>query len=221
MTVMDNPPTQSTTVPELETVDRDGHLPTSTSYTISVDDDATNAILAEREFLTALLWAPPETTRAVLAAILGSPTPAATADTDTRITDRSALLLHPTHRILFSAIADMVNEGQPITPALVLARADADSTTRRHRQLVRALLVDLTAPSGYAHPHHGLILPRLASALVEAWYRRGYIRFIDRMRQGMTELPTHELASMRDDLVAMSRAADTRMLAITDRLARI
>ena len=70
-------------------------------------------------------------------------------------------------------------------------------------------------PPPRAHPAH------LAASLIDAWYRRGYIRFIDGMRHGMAELPTSDLAGLRDDLIAMSRIADTRMLAITDRLARL
>lgn len=192
------------------------------AYLASLVDDDTNAGLAEREFLTALLWAPAPVSEAVAYAILGSPAQRATTDLPADLLPApDPLFVNPIHRVIFTAIVAMIDEGQPVSPALVLARLDAAAPSRRHRQLSRSLLLELTAPAGYSHPHHGHILPHLAAALVESWYRRGYIRFIDGMRQGMAELPTSDLAGLRDDLITMSRAADTRMLAITDRLARI
>lgn len=211
--------------PELETVDSAGRVPSASSlssetYATSLDDDAANAVMAEAEFLSALIWAPPAISRNVLHAILGTPDRRQTT-ADTVLLDPAALFLHPTHRAIFAAIAAMADEDQPITAALVLARLDAATVSRRHRQLTRTVLVDLTSPATYTHPHHGIVLPALATTLIDAWYRRGYIRFIATMQQAITELPTHELAAHRDDMVAMSRAAETRMLAITDRLARI
>ena len=48
--------------PELETVDSAGRVPsasslTSETYATSLDDDAANAVMAEAEFLSALIWA--------------------------------------------------------------------------------------------------------------------------------------------------------------------
>lgn len=203
------------TPPELTTADE-------AAYLASLVDDDTNAGLAEREFLTALLWAPEMTSQAVVSAILGTPAQRATSPLPADVLPApDPLFVNPIHRVIFGAIVAMIDEGQPVSPALILARLDAAAPSRRHRQLCRSLLLELTAPAGYSHPHHGHILPHLAASLIDAWYRRGYIRFIDGMRHGMAELPTSDLAGLRDDLIAMSRIADTRMLAITDRLARL
>ncbi|AFA71773.1 hypothetical protein GPOL_c07040 [Gordonia polyisoprenivorans VH2] len=208
---------------EMETVDQHGHIPghQNSAYQDALDDDDARTAIAEREFLTAILWSPPSTTTAVVHAILGAPDQRTTQPLDDVLPDLNALFVNSIHASVFAAIAAMVDENQPVTPALVLARLDTTVTSRRHRHLHRSLLLELTAPAGYSHPHHGAVLPHLAVSLIEAWYRRGYIRFIDRMRHGMTDLPTTELPHLRDDLLAMSRAADTRMLAITERLARI
>lgn len=208
---------------EVETVDAHGRLPgEGGSYRQALDDDHAHAVLAEREFLTALLWAPPAITTAVIHAIIGTTAQRATPQPPADVLpDPGALFLNPTHQAVLTAITAMVDEGQPLTPALVLARLDATVTSRRHRHLHRALLLEVTAPAGYSHPHHGAVLPHLAATLVEGWYRRGYARLAEGMRHAAAALATHELGAWRDDLITMSHTADTRMLAITDRLARI
>ncbi|MDF3285011.1 hypothetical protein [Gordonia sp. N1V] len=227
MTVMDHParptPPEPAALVEVETVDAHGRLPgEDSSYPQALDDDHTHTILAEREFLTALLWAPPAITTAVLHAIIGTPSERTNRQPPVDVLpDPAALLLDPTHQTVLAAITTMVDEGQPVTPALILARLDTTVTSRRHRHLHRALLLEVTAPAGYSHPHHGAVLPHLATTLVESWYRRGYARLAQGMRHAAAALPTHELAAWRDDLITMSHTADTRMLAITDRLARI
>ncbi|MBE7190896.1 MAG: hypothetical protein INR66_00255 [Gordonia polyisoprenivorans] len=227
MTVMDHPARPATPDSvahvEVETVDAHGRLPVEGgSYRQALDDDHAHAILAEREFLTALLWAPPTVTTAVIHAIIGTPSERdAHQPPGDVLPDPAALLLDPTHQAVLAAITAMVDEGQPLTPALVLARLDAAVTSRRHRHLHRALLLEVTAPAGYSHPHHGAVLPHLATTLVDGWYRRGYARLAEGMRHAAATLATHELAAWRDDLITMSHTADTRMLAITDRLARI
>ena len=96
---------------EVETVDAHGRLPgDGGSYRQAFDDDHAHTILAEREFLTALLWAPPAITTAVLHAILGTPAQRTNRQPPGDVLpDPAALLLDPTHQAVLAAIAAMVD----------------------------------------------------------------------------------------------------------------
>lgn len=179
-------------------------------------DDVDAQIRGELEFLTSLIWAPD--TAAAIHAIVG--------DHQHRATNRHpvdripldhlhALFLHPPHAAVFAAVVELVDEGTPVSPAILGARAGMSD-----RQL-RPTLLAIAAPTGHGPLPGGADVPYLARGIIDAYYRRGYAGLIARMNHALEEADTDDLAAHWAALTDHQQAAERRRLAITDQLAAL
>lgn len=202
-------------LPELETVAAGDDLTLHGALEAAEDVDA--AIDLELTFLAALLYAPAAMARAVVDAMIGTRTTAAADDPDV-LPAQTTLFLGPANRLIFDTAVALIDEATPATPQLVQARLTDNA---QHRQTKGAML-DIVAP---ATPRPlvagGADLPHLAAALVDAWYRRGYLALITRMHHMTTTRPVDELAGHWAALTRHQQTAERRRLTVRDNLARI
>ncbi|MFW0797619.1 hypothetical protein AAFP30_27705 [Gordonia sp. CPCC 205515] len=201
-------------LPELETVTA-GDDPTRYGF-LDATEDIDAALDLELAFLAALLYAPPAISHAVITALIGTRTEP--GNNPTVLPADTTLFLGPATRRIFETAVALIDEGTPATPQLVQARLTDNGA---HRQTKGALL-DIVAP---ATPRPsvagGADLPHLAAALVDAWYRRGYLALVTRMHQITTSRPVDELAGHWAALTTHQQTAERRRLAVRDTLARI
>ncbi|MGB6245182.1 hypothetical protein [Gordonia sp. (in: high G+C Gram-positive bacteria)] len=198
--------------PLLETV-HEGAGPLVGIPTDLADVDA--QIHAELDFLTSLIWSP--TTEAAVHAIVGDHR--LRADTHGNPVDRipltHPLFLSPSHAAIFRAVTELVDEGTPVTPQILSARLGAAD------RALRPVLLEVAAPSGHGPLPGGADVPHLARALIDAYYRRGYIALVARMQHAIDEADTDDLAAHWATLTEHQQAAERRRFAVTDALAKL
>lgn len=176
--------------------------------------DVTAQILTELDFLTSLIWSP-HTAAAVHALIVDhrhrATTHAAPLD---RIPLSHPLFLSPTHAAIFRAVTELVDEGTPVTPQILSARLAGERN-------LRPALLDIAAPAGHGPLPGGADVPHLGRALIDAYYRRGYLALISRMNLALDDANTDDLAAHWAALTDHQQAAERRRFAVTDALAKL
>jgi hypothetical protein len=202
-------------LPELETITTSDD---PTRYgTLDATEDLDAALELELAFLACLLYAPPAMSHAVITALIGARTNT-TADHPDVLPADTTLFLGPANRLIFDTAVELIDQGTPATPQLVQARLTDQGQHRR----TKGAMLDIVAP---AQPRPtvagGADLPHLAAALVDAWYRRGYLALITRMHHHTTSRPVDELAGHWAALTDHQQTAERRRLAVRDHLARI
>lgn len=178
-------------------------------------DPVDDTIRLELEFLTSLIWAPDAVTAAAVTALVGTAAErSACADV---LPLETALFLRPAHALVFAAVVARVDDALPVTPTL-LAEGLSDP---KARSSARDVLLEIGAPSGQGPLPGGADVPYLASAVVDHWYRRGYLALVSTMALACEESPTGELADRWASLTVHQQRAHRRRLEVGLRLARI
>ncbi|MFT3716070.1 MAG: hypothetical protein QM774_09030 [Gordonia sp. (in: high G+C Gram-positive bacteria)] len=176
-------------------------------------DDIGETLGVEREFLTALVWAPAPLTVGVVHALVGGRD---RRDGPEVIAVSAPLFYSPDHSDLFRRVIASVDADDPLTPAALGAiAADPDTSTR-----YRNLLMEIASPnadSPWPVPSD-TDLPALAAAVVDQWHRRGYRALLDRMTTVLIEEPSRTLGGHWDALTVHQRAAETRRSAVVQAL---
>jgi len=181
--------------PELETVTAHDDV-AGLGVPVALDELA-DTLNLERELLTALVWAPPERTAAVVIALAGD---ADRRDGRDAIPLSAALFYGPDHGTVFGWIVDSVDAGAPLDPAALAGHLTDPAT----RPALRNLLLEIASPN----PHGpwpvptDTQVPQLARAVVDGWHRRGYRALLERMATVLAEERSEDLAA---HWVALSR----------------
>jgi len=180
-------------------------------------DDIDIQIRSELEFLTSLVWAPD--TAAGVHALVGDHQHRATTAGQPHdripLTHLHTLFLHPVHARLFATLVELVDEGTPVSPAILGTRAGLADRT------LRPTLLAIAAPTGHGPLPGGTDVPHLARGIVDAYYRRGYTALISRMTHALAEADTDALAGHWATLTEHQQTAERRRLAVTDALAAL
>ncbi|MCK0439544.1 hypothetical protein MUG78_08720 [Gordonia alkaliphila] len=165
--------------PELETVAGHDDLDT---FGVPVDVDEIDAtITLEREFLTALVWAPPSTAAAIVHALIGPD----------RLPVDAPLFYLPDHGTVFRRLAGAVAEGTPVSATDLVTAFDLTE----HDDRFAHLLMEIASPNPL-HPWPlptEADLPALARSLADQWLRRGYQALLARMHTVLREERTSTL----------------------------
>ncbi|QHN28920.1 hypothetical protein GII33_22775 (plasmid) [Gordonia pseudamarae] len=189
------------------------HTDVTTIGVVGDSADLAAAQILEREFLTALVWTDQDTAAGVVAALVGKRDQRDPADTDV-IPLASALFLTSAHEVVFAAIVDLIDHGTPATVTLLQSHILTSDTAARVD--VRRLLLDMASPPGRTPlPAE---LPHLGIALVDAWYRRGYIALVGRMSTVIASAAATDLAAHWAALTGHQQLAEQRRLHVIDRL---
>lgn len=198
--------------PALETV----HDAADTLAGLPTDlDDIDAQIHAELDFLTSLIWSP--ATAAAIHALVGDhqhrdSTGGYPAD---RIPMNHPLFLSPIHGRIFRTVVELVDEGAPVTPQILMTRIG--TTDRAARQT----LITIAAPTGHGPLPGGSDVPYLSRGIVDAYYRRGYTALLARMQIALEDADTDDLAGHWTTLTNHQQAAERRRFAVTDALAKL
>ncbi|MFC3244896.1 hypothetical protein ACFOJ6_24700 [Gordonia humi] len=126
-----------------------------------------------------------------------------------------SFFLYAPHTTVFTTVIELVDEGSPVTPAILAARIGM--TDRR----LRPTLLAIAAPTGHGPLPGGADVPYLARAIVDAYYRRGYTALLSTMQHALAEADTDDLAGHWRTLTNHQQDAERRRLAIADALARL
>ena len=190
--------------PELETVASHDDV---ADFGIPVSLDEIGAtVTVEREFLTALVWAPGELTTDIVRALIG----------DGRLAADAPLFYFPGHDEVFRLVAESVDAATPIAPA-DLAKHFTDPTATAS---FRNLLMEIASPSpaGPWPLPTDADLPALAQAVVDQWHRRGYQALLERMGTVLTEERNDDLGAHWEALSVHQRSAERARVAVRDAL---
>lgn len=173
--------------PPLETVDPNHTDPTQFgALSDDPDNDLDVAAHLERGFLATLIWSPQQEASSVINCLANI--------------DHSALFWQPAHDRIYRTIAELHLDGTPATIRTLGAMLATDPSTRH-------AMLDIAAPTGGINPSWPE-LRHLATALVDAWYRRGYFAMLTRMRQICTELTADQYAHWWTNLTSYQIAAE-------------
>ncbi|WP_155821154.1 hypothetical protein [Gordonia hirsuta] len=175
---------------------------------VSVDDiEITRTV--EREFLTALVWAPPSLAASVVRALIGPD----------RLSLDAPLLYLPGHGAVFALIAGSVHAGAPLRPVDLGPHAADPAAAPAFRNL----LMEIASPNP-AGPWPLPVdsdLPALAASVVDQWHRRGYQALLERMSTVLIEEPSDTLGAHWAALSAHQRTAEQTRRTILTALADI
>ncbi|AVL99598.1 hypothetical protein C6V83_04185 [Gordonia iterans] len=190
--------------PELETVASHDDV---ADFGIPVSLDEIGATVAvEREFLTALVWAPGELTTSIVRALVG----------DGRLAAHAPLFYLPGHGEVFRLVVESVDAAAPLAPA-DLARHFTDP---RATAPFRNLLMEIASPNpaGPWPLPTDADLPALAQAVVDQWHRRGYQALLERMGTVLAEERNDDLGAHWEALSLHQRTAERTRAAVLDAL---
>lgn len=180
----DRPPPQ----PDLETVTAHDDVG---EFGVPVDIDEIGAtITLEREFLTALVWAPQAIATSVVRALIGPD----------RLAADAPLFFLPHHGTVFHRLADAVADGTWVSAAELVTAFDLTEHDARFPHL----LMEIASPNP-AHPWPlptETDLPSLARSLADQWLRRGYQALLSRMH---TVLREERTSTLDQHWIALSR----------------
>lgn len=192
------------------------HTDVTTIGVVGDSADLTTAQILEREFLTALVWADQATVANVVAALVGTRDQRTPSGAEV-IPLSSALFLTSAHEMVFAAIVELIDHGTPATVTLLQGLQGHILTSDTAARVdVRRLLLDMASPPGRTPlPAE---LPHLGIALVDAWYRRGYIALVGRMSTVTASAPAADLADHWAALTGHQQLAEQRRLHVIDRL---
>ncbi|WOC11045.1 hypothetical protein [Gordonia sp. MP11Mi] len=184
-------------------------------------DPVDDTIALELEFLTSLIWAPDSVTVIAVHALVGTAIeralgPDQVARADVLPLD-TTLFIRRDHALVFAAVVARVDGALPVTPTL-LAESLSDPKARAS---VRNVLLEIGAPTGQGPLPGGADVPHLAIAVVDHWYRRGYIALVSKMALACEESPTDDLADRWADLTAHQQRAHRRRSEVRRRLAQV
>lgn len=167
-----------------------------------VDTETTITTGVEAAFLTALMWAPADMAHQVRQILA--------------ITDRWNPFWNPTHRIIFDAIAAVLDDGSVPIPELIQARLFETGQFHRVQQVWLSVVSPTRAPLG-----GGVELAPLAAKVIDQWYRRGYAGLLTRMNQIRDTVTVEELAGHWENLTGHQQRAEELWLTKRDHLARL
>lgn len=202
--------------PLAETVDAATAAAGATMFGLPDEQGIDDAVRAEREFLTSLIWSPD--TESAVHALVGDRAhrDRAAGQPVDRIPMAHPLFVHASHAALFELVVALVDEGAPVSPAVLQTRVTAVDRDKLSR-----LLIEVASPSGFGPLPGGRDVPYLARGVVDTYYRRGYIALIASMNQAVDHADVDSLAGHWATLTDHQQAADRRRLAVTDALAAL
>jgi len=181
-------------------------------------DDVDDTVRLELEFLTSLIWAPDAMTTAAVHAVVGTANDRSDAS-DRHLPLGTLLFLRPAHGALFATIVARVDAELPVTPTLVIEGLGDPQA----RAALREVMLDVAAPGsrGPGPLPGGADVPHLATALLDRWYRRGYLGLIARMSLHGEDAATDALAGHWAALTEHQQRAERRWSSVRTLLARL
>ncbi|WP_454162053.1 hypothetical protein [Gordonia iterans] len=192
--------------PELETVASHDDV---ADFGIPVSLDEIGAtVTVEREFLTALVWAPGELTTDIVRALIG----------DGRLTAHAPLFYLPGHGEVFRLVVESVDAATPLAPADLASHFTDPNATAPFRNLL--MEIASPNPAGPWPLPADADLPALAQAVVDQWHRRGYQALLERMGTVLAEERNDDLGAHWEALSVHQRAAERTRAAVLECLGR-